>query len=614
MKKPFYLLFLLVGINGFFLNAQNVVIEGYAFEEGNRGFINQVTVNVFDQNTNDYITQVSSNPEGFFSIALPAGRIYRLESSKDLFEKVTQEVDARNAASGEKLYIKLEMTREPGYIFEVTLAPKRESEDIVVPAIKGALIEVYNNTKQEEVMVLEDHPHPDFKVQFKKGNHYTVLVRKKGFLTKRMEAFVNVEGCILCFEGVGEVRPGVTDNLSNGLEMGTLLANVELVPVYIDKIIELQNITYDFGESKLTSLGKEELSKLASIMEDNPHMKVELGSHTDVRGKGSANRTLSERRAQSAVDFLTKERKIRKDRIIAHGYGESQIKNKCKSGVECTEEEHAVNRRTEIKILEIDQNQPQKSLLTMKKEEEFERMILGEGVEQIKSPSKEEKASESMDSGGIDEDHPAMEIEEHEEDADHAAMEAMKKADLQKKAAEEKAMQEMKLLEAEERQKKLDEEADERTKSEQEQRESLEMKNMSDSDVQVKQEKTLTMEADDPNVIKRQKDAVFEEKRKQSAANVEAFESEDRTESTGIDDYTGSKIVIHFSRFPLSAEHEIYEKFEDVIAFETPQKNILYMIGDHETKEQAEKYRLVYLEKDFPNAYVVEFINGKRIN
>ena len=90
------------------------------------------------------------------------------------------------------------MLRQPGYIFDVTLAEKAD-EDTPADAVQNARIEVYNNTKGEETLVLENHPDPTFKTHFEEGNHYTILIRKKGFFNKRLEAFVNVEGCILCF-------------------------------------------------------------------------------------------------------------------------------------------------------------------------------------------------------------------------------------------------------------------------------------------------------------------------------------------------------------------------------------------------------------------------------
>ena len=88
-----------------------------------------------------------------------------------------------------------------------------------------------------------------------------------------------------------------------------------------------------------------ELDKLVIIMKDNPSISIELSSHTDDRSSVDYNQDLSQRRAESAVVYII-DKGINENRIIAKGYGESQLlitnaKN---------EEEHQINRRTEFKV------------------------------------------------------------------------------------------------------------------------------------------------------------------------------------------------------------------------------------------------------------------------
>jgi len=85
-------------------------------------------------------------------------------------------------------------------------------------------------------------------------------------------------------------------------------------------------------------------------MKDNPEVKVELASHTDSRASDSYNMTLSQNRANAAVEYLVAQG-ISRDRLIPVGYGERKLLNKCKDGVPCSEEEHQLNRRTEMKII-----------------------------------------------------------------------------------------------------------------------------------------------------------------------------------------------------------------------------------------------------------------------
>ena len=97
-------------------------------------------------------------------------------------------------------------------------------------------------------------------------------------------------------------------------------------------------------------LSNKELEKLVQYMKERPELVVELSSHTDCRGTDPYNEVLSQNRAQSCVNYIIK-KGISKDRIVAKGYGEKQLTNKCSDGVNCTEDEHQANRRTELKFV-----------------------------------------------------------------------------------------------------------------------------------------------------------------------------------------------------------------------------------------------------------------------
>ncbi|WP_372949477.1 OmpA family protein [Mariniphaga sp.] len=94
-----------------------------------------------------------------------------------------------------------------------------------------------------------------------------------------------------------------------------------------------------------------ELNQLAKLMEDNPTLQIEISSHTDSRLEDYYNLWISQKRADSVLEYLV-QKGIAKDRINAVGYGETRLLNRCANGVICSEEEHLVNRRTEFVILE----------------------------------------------------------------------------------------------------------------------------------------------------------------------------------------------------------------------------------------------------------------------
>ncbi len=111
----------------------------------------------------------------------------------------------------------------------------------------------------------------------------------------------------------------------------------------------VETIYYNTGEYKLLPEAQMKLDKLIYVMKNDPQLVVELSSHTDSRATAEFNQKLSDQRAQLAVDYILSQG-ITKDRITGKGYGESRLINKCADGVDCTEEEHAKNRRIEFKI------------------------------------------------------------------------------------------------------------------------------------------------------------------------------------------------------------------------------------------------------------------------
>jgi outer membrane protein OmpA-like peptidoglycan-associated protein/tetratricopeptide (TPR) repeat protein len=118
-------------------------------------------------------------------------------------------------------------------------------------------------------------------------------------------------------------------------------------------VIKIDNIYYDLNKATIRPDAALELDKVVALMAKYPTMKIEMRSHTDSRATATYNKTLSGNRAKAAVAYL-KKKGISAKRMVAKGYGESLLLNKCKDGVNCPEEVHQQNRRTEIKILTLE--------------------------------------------------------------------------------------------------------------------------------------------------------------------------------------------------------------------------------------------------------------------
>lgn len=109
---------------------------------------------------------------------------------------------------------------------------------------------------------------------------------------------------------------------TKGLE-GIITLRGEFLMRSMAQSIELENILYDFGRWELRPESEESLNGLVEILNDNPTISIEIASHSDSRGDSAVNMRISQRRAQSVVDFLIG-KGISADRLKAQGYGESQ--------------------------------------------------------------------------------------------------------------------------------------------------------------------------------------------------------------------------------------------------------------------------------------------------
>jgi outer membrane protein OmpA-like peptidoglycan-associated protein/tetratricopeptide (TPR) repeat protein len=115
---------------------------------------------------------------------------------------------------------------------------------------------------------------------------------------------------------------------------------------------DLPDIYFDFNTSEIRPDAQLLLDRLAGILAAQPESALEVGSHTDSRGADALNLALSQRRAASVVAYLVSKGLDRK-RIIATGYGETKLRNKCANGVSCSEDAHKKNRRTEFRLVKI---------------------------------------------------------------------------------------------------------------------------------------------------------------------------------------------------------------------------------------------------------------------
>lgn len=161
---------------------------------------------------------------------------------------------------------------------------------------------------------------------------YNIRAQFRGFLSQRRE-FSTVDL---------EKDPGQPVQTHN--------MEIVLEPVFKGKEIVLDNIYYDYDKWFIREDAKPALDTLTKMLKDNPAVRIQLGSHTDCRGEHEYNLDLSQKRAQSAVDYLISQG-IAAGRLVATGYGETRLAVDCVCE-QCTEEQHQENRRTTFTVIE----------------------------------------------------------------------------------------------------------------------------------------------------------------------------------------------------------------------------------------------------------------------
>ncbi|WP_324673749.1 OmpA family protein [Hymenobacter sp. GOD-10R] len=213
-----------------------------------------------------------------------------------------------------------------------TLVERNDKTGETAPVANETVTITNRNGQKQDVTT---GPDGKFTAKLDTAAAYTLLADRPGYFTARNS-----------LSTVGKVPK--QEDLPNEQNDIRLPVTLTLTKIVKNKAIVVENIFYDYDKADIRPDAAVELDKLVETLNDNPNITIELSSHTDSRGKDAYNQALSQRRAQSAVDYIIS-KGIGKNRITAKGYGETQpvVKNAK------TEDEYQRNRRTEFKVTKI---------------------------------------------------------------------------------------------------------------------------------------------------------------------------------------------------------------------------------------------------------------------
>lgn len=216
----------------------------------------------------------------------------------------------------------------------------------------GATVTLLNRCNGEEITLPIDLD-GSFETCLECGCDYVVKGRKENFIgDNALVSTIDNPNCNTPISVELEMVPGF-DKMGNPVEIA---GNVLDQSIKVGTVIELKNIFYDYDKANIREEAGQDLDELVALMNRFPSMSIELSSHTDSRGSDTYNQELSQQRANAARSYLIG-KGIAADRIEAVGFGESRLRNRCKNGVNCSDMEHQINRRTEVFVTEFDKSE-----------------------------------------------------------------------------------------------------------------------------------------------------------------------------------------------------------------------------------------------------------------
>ncbi|MCP2029128.1 outer membrane protein OmpA-like peptidoglycan-associated protein [Flavobacterium sp. HSC-32F16] len=196
--------------------------------------------------------------------------------------------------------------------------------------LPGSKVTLYENQKIKNSTVSNSAGQYSFAVEC--GKNYSVRAEKPDYATKEVDVKI--------------VRTTGKTNLPIALDKSVCKV---AVGDDLGKCFGIKMIYFDLDKSNIRTEAALDLEKILDVLNQNPTMKLDIRSHTDSRATHQYNEALSDRRAKSTINWLIKNG-VAKNRLTGKGYGETQLVNQCSDGVNCTEEEHQMNRRSEFII------------------------------------------------------------------------------------------------------------------------------------------------------------------------------------------------------------------------------------------------------------------------
>ncbi len=294
----------------------------------------------------------ATDAEGKFEQELQAEQDYTVIMVKEGYMPEIVDLSTVGETDPKKFIIDADLRKGPFVLLEGMV--NDADKGLVIP---GANIHIVEANTQQELQAFKARQDGQFWRALNTEESFSIIATFENYLTARV------------------------DILRDSTQSDTVRANLKLIPLEVGEVVKV--VYYDYDRSNIRILGMRDLNEIAYFLLDNPEISVVLESHTDARGSRGYNQRLSQRRAQSAVDYLIG-RGVAANRISAEGFGESKLANDCGDGRDCSEALHQANRRTDVRVVRVDeeirQEKDTRNRVEEEKGEEVEEKSYDKGV------------------------------------------------------------------------------------------------------------------------------------------------------------------------------------------------------------------------------------------
>jgi len=300
------------------------IVTGTITEKGTNTPLYYATVSLF-HNNNLIETKTLSN--GYqFEFELNCNESYKIITEKENYSKseIIVETDAKFIGKISKSIV-LEPLKCVQLISGQVLDIKTKKQ------LAEAIVKLYKEDVLIDTIALDTNASFSYKLEC--SSNYSIIATSKSYSNSTYKVS--------------------TSNKFNETLNNTFLLehSIEFITVREQKMIHTNPIYFDLDESNIRNDAAIELDKVVEILYKYPSIKIEIKSHTDSRAPDDYNMSLSNTRAQSTINYIIS-KGVDASRVSGKGYGETQLINKCSNGVQCTKDEHQMNRRTEFIVIE----------------------------------------------------------------------------------------------------------------------------------------------------------------------------------------------------------------------------------------------------------------------